>query len=648
VSAPSRALGFSVILGALALAPGALAGRSINAEPMFGEKVRVDGDLREWSNKTTELGDTLQGSASGGDPSASVIIGYDETTLYVVMRVSDKKIVRTSGAGANEDHATLLLSFPKGATHEVGLYPGAPGKSAGLVKMGGSAVSGAKLVEAPTPKGYAIEATIPWSAFPEAARTRVGLRAAVRLTDSDAAGSVKAVIATATGTGRALPSLLLSTEQGLDLALIRDKGLSSNPAREVYGNVSGNGMVERVAVFGAYLAIVGPAFRGGKEFYYGELGVEDASMVTRLDLEDFDGDGLEEIVVQKRIGGKDRFREIIQVLKVGKDDTPFLAFTHEVGIKTPEGSVANKVSVRNATIEVSQGEEDGFDPGTYQEVMPAEYGSALLPWETVKSKSFKWQGGAMKPAGETTWTPKVKASGGTGAKSQKSAGKSGSAASGPIAPPAPRPPSSEELLDRVYALYKRDRGAGGKPRFDFVTDVAGDRGPERVLIHEKDIVVFGKGFKSGTSYAYITVGVADGKDIVDATARDLTGDGKAEIIVRGVLHAKASKALGGDVVDRYALFVYSLVGDAVTRVFAAETGRAIEKDRVLGTVAFVPAEKGALRIELRAGKSVGWTEKTYPFPEDTTTAGGLEPLLLPWSEAGARRYKWSGSAFVGD
>ena len=47
-------------------------------------------------------------------------------------------------------------------------------------------------------------------------------------------------------------------------------------------------------------------------------------------------------------------------------------------------------------------------------------------------------------------------------------------------------------------------------------------------------------------------------------------------------------------------------------------------------------------------EAVGWSEKTYPFPEDTTTAGGLEPLLLPWSEAGARRYKWSGSAFVAD
>ncbi|HEX6273739.1 MAG TPA: sugar-binding protein [Polyangiaceae bacterium] len=644
-----RAGGFglaaAVSFTALAVAPDAQAARSIHAEPMFGEKVRIDGDLREWPSKMTELGDTVQGSASGGDPSASVTLGYDETTLYVVMRINDSKIVRTAGAGANEDHATLYLSFPKGATHEVDLYPGAPGKSAGVVKVGGDKVSGAKLVEAPAAKGYAIEATIPWSAFPEAAKTRVGLRAAVRFIDSDAAGSVKAVIATAGGTaGKALPPLLLSTEQGLDRALVRDKGLASNPAREVYGNVSGDAMVERVAVFGPYLAIVGPTFRAGKEFYYGELGVEDASMVTRLELEDFDGDGLEEIVVQKRVGGKDRYRELIQVMKVGKDDTPFLAFTHEVGIKTPDGSVANKVSVRKGAIEIAQGDSDGFDPGTYSEVMPAEYGSALLPWETVKSKSFKWQGGALKPAGETSWTPKVAAAKG----GAKPASRSPSASSGPVGPPAPRPPSADEMLDRLYALYKRDRGAGGKPRFDFVTDVAGDRGPERVVIHEKDIVVFGKGFKGGTSYAYITVGVADGKDIVDATARDLTGDGKAEIIVRGVLHAKASKALGGDVVERYALFVYSVQGDALTRVFAAETGRAVEKDRVLGSVAFVPADKGALRIELRPGKAVGWTEKTYPFPEDTTTAGGLEPLLLPWSETSTRAYKWSGTAFVAD
>jgi hypothetical protein len=168
------------------------------------------------------------------------------------------------------------------------------------------------------------------------------------------------------------------------------------------------------------------------------------------------------------------------------------------------------------------------------------------------------------------------------------------------------------------------------------------------LIHDRDLVVFGKGFRSGTSYAFITIGVGEGKDIVDATARDLTGDGKAEIIVRGVLHAKASKALGGDTVDRYALFVYGVAGDALVRVFAAETGRAVEKDRILGSVQFAPGEKGSTRIELRPGRAVGWTEKSYPFPEDTTAAGGLEPLILPWSSGSARKYRFDGKTYVAE
>jgi hypothetical protein len=194
-------------------------------------------------------------------------------------------------------------------------------------------------------------------------------------------------------------------------------------------------------------------------------------------------------------------------------------------------------------------------------------------------------------------------------------------------------------------MYRNERGLGSaKPRFDFVTDVAGDSATERVLIHGKDIVVFGKGFRGGTTYAFITIGVADPKDVLDATARDLTGDGKAEIIVRGVLHAKASKALGGDVVDRHALFVYRVGDAALSRVFAAETGRALDGKRILGTVALTPGPRG-LQIELRSGRALGWTEQTYPFPPDTTAAGGLEPLLLPWSGAEPRRYRFDGAAF---
>jgi hypothetical protein len=615
-------------------------GRTISAEPVDDVKIRIDGDLREWPNKMTDLGETLEGKPSGGDPRVAATVAYDEGSLYVVLKVFDHKIVRTAAAGPNEDHATLYLNFPKGQTYAVDLYPGQPGKVAGAVKLKGAAINGAKLVEAPTDKGLSVEAQIPWTAFPDAARTRVGLRATITYSDADSSAGVKSVIGTSQArSGRGMPPLLLANEQGLEESIIRAKGLPPSPAREAYGNVAGDSMVERVAVWGGNLVIIGPHFRGGKEFYFADLGVSDAAAVERLELIDFDADGRDEIVVQKKVGGKDKYREVLTVLKVGRDDQPFLAFAHEVGIKTSEGEIKNRVKLSKAGIEIAQGEAEGFEPGSFSEVQPGDMGATLLPWESVGSRTFAWKGKGFEASGETGFTPKQ--AGAAGGKKSRGRAKSDE----PPAPPAPRPPTADELLDRVYALYKKDRGVSGKPSFDFVTDVAGDRGPERVLIHGKDMVVFGKGFRQGLSYAFIAVGVADPKDILDATARDLTGDGKAEIIVRAVLHAKASKALGGDTVDRHALMIYSVQGDSLVRIFGAETGRSLGKDQIIGAVSFIPAAHG-FDLELRPARAVGWTEQSYPFPVDTTTAGGLEPLLLPWN-GGARKYHYDGKAFAG-
>src|SRR4051812_8927818 len=184
----SLAIGIALLASPL---PARAGGRTMVAEPMQGEKVRIDGDLREWPNKMTELGDTLSGTA-GADPRAAVTIGYDDLNLYVVLKISDKRIVRSAAAGANEDHATLSLAFPRGRelnTYEVELYPGNPGKVAGVVKLKGAPLSSAKIVEAPSTGGLHVEAQIPWSAFPDADKVRVGLRAAVTYTDVDASGS---------------------------------------------------------------------------------------------------------------------------------------------------------------------------------------------------------------------------------------------------------------------------------------------------------------------------------------------------------------------------------------------------------------------------------------------------------------------------
>jgi hypothetical protein len=636
---------------ALSLAPGAAAARGRALEAVLigtgSEKVRIDGLLREWPAKLDVLGEVLQGSQAGSDPNATGAIGYDDKNLYVAMKVHDSKLVRTASFGDGEDYGVLELAFPTPRgfkSYSVRLYAGEIGKSAGAVKLaGGGSVKGARLVEAPSDGGYLIEASLPWTSFAEASTVRVGLRAALRYSDSDSPGATRAVIGTSGGSGASLPPLLLEAEQGLYRSVVRAKGLPETPARFAVGDIAGDSTLEAVAIYGSSLTVTGSAYRGGKEFFFQDLAVEGPQAVTRFEVTDLTGDGKDEIVIGKRIGTKDEYREVIQVLRVSSGDNPYVAFQHETAIVTKAGEIRNEVALKKqgakTDIVISQGKAEGFDPATYAEPMPGDMDSALLPWQTQKSVAYEWDGKQFAAAGSETWQPTVKA---------PARGAAPVEAEGPPAPPPPRPPSPDELLDRVYALFRQDRRVGiEKPRFDFVTDVAADKTPERVLVHGKDIVVFGKAFKEGTSYVFITIGVESPKDVLDATARDLTGDGKAEIIVRGVLHAKASKEMGGKVVDRHALYVYQATEGGIKRIFAAETGRALGDDAIVGGVRFIPKGRG-VSLELTAGRAVGWTDKTYPFPVDKLPYGGLEPLLVPWGETTSRRYRFDGSAFVAD
>lgn len=628
----------------LALGTNAHARRALEAVTLGGTKVRVDGLLREWPADLDALSETLQGNASGRDPSATGAVGYDEKNIYVAMKIKDSRLVRTASFGDREDYGSLEIAFPTEhgfRPYSVRLYAGVIGKSAGAVKLGGSVVRGARIVEAPLEGGYTLEASIPWDTFPEASRVRAGLRGALKYVDVNGGGSTHAVIATGGGSGSTLGPLLLEAEQGLYRNLVKAKNLHETPARSGVGDIAGDATLEVASVYGPYLTIVGSAYRGGKEFLYQEIGVKDASDVMRFEVGDLTGDGKAEILIEKRVGTHDEYREVLQVLRVGDGDTPYVAFQHETGIVTKAGSIKNEVSVRRKgsrpSLVISQGKAEGFDPETYAEPISADMDPALLPWDKLKSKTFEWDGKTFSPAGSEAWQPTVKAP--TAKRTVKAADE------GPPTPPPPRPPTADELLERVYALYRQERKTGiEKPRFDFVTDVAGDGTPERVLVHGKEIVVFGKRFKEGMSYVYTSVGVESPKDIVDVTARDLTGDGKAEIILRGVLHAKASKQLGGDVVDRHALFIYQVYETAIRRVFAAETGRSVGDNAITEGVRFV-AKGRATDLELAPGRAIGWSEKTYPFPIDRTPYGGLEPLLVPWGDVSVRRYHYDGNVY---
>jgi hypothetical protein len=604
--------------------------RVLTADLLDGSKLRIDGLLRDWSGTPIEL------NQSKGSPKARVtaMLGYDEDNFYVSLDIRDDKLV-------SDDAATFVLVFPsrdRGKTeYEIRLVPGKPGKSKGMVRVNGGSAPGAKIVEAPNDGGLTVEVSLPWALFKPAARVRVGLKAELRYADYGPNG-LRGTVSTGSGPGR----LLLEAEQALKTNLLDAKDLRK-PDRLLLGDLAGDSMLEAVAIYGGFLTVVGPRYRQGKEFFFGDLGVPNASHIKRFELRDVDGDGKDDIILIKR-DGKDSYRDLLEIRRAGSSEAPEPVFAQEIAIVTPDGKITNQVDFKpdgkGVAIVISQGEAEGFEEATYREPQQASIPNALLPWDPIQSRTYTWNGSTFEKAKET------KQKGRPGGKKKRGPGKA--VPSGPPAPPPPRAPNPEELLDQVYALYRKEHKVGkDAPRFDFVTDVAGDTSLERVLVHQKDIVVFGPGFRSGASYACITVGVASPEDIVDVTSYDLTGDGKAEVIVRAVLHAKSGKELGDEPVDRYGMFVYRVAEDGIARVFGAEIGRAMAGNRVLGAVSFRPSPKGGLNIELSPGRATGWDEKSYPFPPETGPQGGLEPLVLPWGTP-KRVYAFSGSAFAAE
>jgi hypothetical protein len=613
----------------LTFAPGLASaeGTSLRANLVEAKSIKLDGVPKEWA-ALSPLGFAVKGRAGKPDLEAHAGLAYDANNVYIAADVTDD-VLRAGG-----DHLQIVLGFPGGNVDEIDLYPGDPGKTPGSAKTkDGAAIAGARVVEAPRSGGWSLEASVPWTAFPQAKLVRVGLRGAIFVHDADSSATVKSIVGTAPSPAYAsLPSINTEAEQSLFDGLIHEKNLRGAPRYNLLADVAGDAMKERVLVFDRWLVVLGSSFRKGSEYYYGDLGVA-GDQIPSCELRDVTGDGQSEIILRKRFVSGSRTREMVQVMSFGAGEVPLPIFQHELSVSTDAGSVADDLSFTTdggkTAIKITPGKATGFNAGNYREPTETAYDPVLLPWGAVASRTFKFNGKEFSRSSEEKQAP--------GAASTSSA---------PIEatlPKAPPPPSAGELLEKVYELYKRDRGSSGRPRFDFAADLTGDKQAERVLLHERDLVIFGKGYKGGTGYTFLTLSqFAAAGDILDVTARDVTGDGKVEILVKGVIHASAPREAGGGTVDREIVMIYQLASDGLKRIFSAEIARAIGRRRVQGTIGF--GGKGD-EIELAPGKAVDWTEKTYPFNQDPSAVGGIEPLILPWSNARAVRYRWTGSGF---
>jgi len=577
--------------------------------------------------------------AAKGTTQSQMLVGlqYDDAKLYVAADVKDASF------RPGEDHVSLVLAVPQPggsyATRELSFFAGKPGESEGSVRYGrGGAVPGAKIVEAPSGAGYTLEATVPWSALPEARITRVGIHGVARYVEGDA------IIATGPSDVQH-PAMMAWVPSEPELSMIEQlltpKSLTKTaPIAEVVADLNGDGVRERVAVFDRYLTICGSGFMGGTGFFFRDLGGE----LVKLEARDAAGRGHGEVVVQRRATVGDATREVLEVLSAtGASSEPRVSFAHEISVRQGQSHVDNAIHIARGEIDVTTEPASNWDPAAYKEPIASDVEPILLPWGGVKSQTWRWDGSRFTKAHEVT----QKETFATAAPGDRSGSRAvDHSAEHPPEPPTPKVTRGGNLGNALLDLYRRDRGLEGSPapKVDLKVHVAGDEQPERVLLIGRDIVVFGPGFKDGTSYAYVTLAqFADARDISDMSARDLTGDGAADLVVRGVRHVQAGHA----VVETEVLFVYQVTEDAISRIFAIETGREQGHKRVQGLVQFIPAPGNKLFDVLAApGRAVGWTEKTYPWSQESPGSGDLEPLLLPWGGVSSVRYRWNGSAFA--
>jgi hypothetical protein len=586
--------------------------------------IRLDGVTKEWTlvpAHTVTKGTADQLSFKCG-------LAYDANYVYFASEVGGVTLRHARRFAEDEDHASLIVVAPGGGPVELTFYAGKPGELAGVVRLHGRDVPGAKLVEAESEKGYSFEAQIPWSALAPPT-VRVGLRGVARFHDG-----TRAILASGNGDAQSpndMPALPTESEEALLEQFLIPKGLSA-PKFELLADIRGDAMKERVAIYDRYLTVVGPNYRDGKEFFYRDLGAD----VLKLEARELTGRGKQDLVIRRQFAGEAP-REWLDVWSFMSDE-PTVVFSHEISVARGSNHVTNAVRLAQKEIEVAYDPAIGWDATSYKEPRASDTEPVLLPWGQVKAQTFRFDGSkfakarevtqaGVAPATQTITTPTATVTTTTR-----------------VEPPTPVQHAGGDLSAQLLAKYRADRGNADRPRVDVQVHVDGDARPERVMLIGRDVVVFGPGFKGGNAYAYITLSqFADASDIEEMTARDLTGDGAADLIVRGTRHVSAQNA---GTIDMHVMFVYQLKNEVITRVFGIETARAQGTKRIQGLVQMIPgAGHRGFDIDVRPGRAQGWTDKTYPFTQDQP-GGALEPLLLPWGGTDHLRYTFNGTTFA--
>lgn len=188
-------------------------------------------------------------------------------------------------------------------------------------------------------------------------------------------------------------------------------------------------------------------------------------------------------------------------------------------------------------------------------------------------------------------------------------------------------------LDLLAAFMKAQNLVGVQPRFDARADVAGDALEERVLVVDKFVLVYGKHFKDGQSYAFFALPFSVGGGLVAAELIDLTGDGHAELLTR----VRQSNALGA----RAIASVLALNEEGIAPLLSLELKKETRAGFIENELS-IDKKARPRTLSLSVGRSQGLNAENFR----ENPASDAVPILLPWGEIEAQSYAFQDGKFT--
>jgi hypothetical protein len=220
-------------------------------------------------------------------------------------------------------------------------------------------------------------------------------------------------------------------------------------------------------------------------------------------------------------------------------------------------------------------------------------------------------------------------------------GKAGTRATVVASASAARPVQLPELLleggpnASVRAFLAHKQLADSSVRHDLIGQVAGDARLERVVVAGTFVLVAGSDLDAAAGYHFMDLPVTSAADVLAAELRDLTGDGRNELVLR----LEQRDELG----TRELVDVLALAPGRPRVLFAAVLGRRTEQGSVEAKLAFEPAAGGKpAALALAIGSARGLDASSYA----ERPPAGIEPLMTPWGAVARRVYRWDGKRFA--